>query len=576
MKKIHPLFWISILVNAGALLTLFLLFFEIYGFIFLCDIAAQLCLSTVFSGTGICKKKNAAYYFLCVLSRGVPFILNFIIYAERKNAVSLSAGLMAVLGAYALAVLALLYVWFFFNIKYFLIVVAVNCLLSLVILALKRDAHCKIFWISAIFVLPGMGALLYLFSSGKIYFGVFRARCKKFDRLHTKYFTDKNEMRGGIALLGQDGSAAKSAGESGKEAAPLRYFTSGGLFFADVLQSLQAAKEYIYLEFFIYDEGGLADDIFGILNKKAVEGVKVYVIYDDFGGCECYYSGRFKRAREAGVRFCPFNTMPPFLNPNINYRDHRKIVVVDGLTAYTGGVNVGDEYLESARSFGYWKDCGAKTEGAAAADFAYLFERTWFALSKERIGGPQKAQKEAERGCVVFGGGLEYGRNALGDIYLNLIGGAESRIALLTPYFMPGAKITGALAAAAERGVDVTVYLPYIPDKFYVHLVSRLNGERLLKHGVKVKYTYPGFLHSKVLLCDKTACVGTANFDYRSLYMQQECGVISADSGFVSEIESDVAALTADCIEAGDGHSLFKNKFRTFLAYLYGLISYLF
>ena len=556
-------------LQVAVLLTLFALLPEIYGFIFLSWIAAQMCLSVIFSNAAPLGKSHPLYLILCAFSCWFPFFLQFIVLAERKNIISRSVALKVLLGVYALLVCGLMDVWLCLHLRFFAWLSVANGILTLAILLRKREVHGKIFWIILIFALPGTGMLLYLFSCRGIYFFTFRARCRRFDR------ENGNLLKDGETACTEEISALLQPPDPSRE--PLscpQYFCTGAALFEDVLQKLQAAEKFIYLEFFIYGEGELTDKLFGILDGKAAEGVDVYVIYDELGGIECLNSKRFAASARAGVRLCAFNPLTPFLNPNMNFRDHRKIVVIDGKTAYTGGINLADEYAAPQHVRGAWKDCGVRL-GHGAEDMAYLFERTWFALTGEKLSF-RLPKVRGDAPCITFGDGLEYRKNVCKEVYLNLIRGAQQRLKIMTPYFMPGRQIVKALAEAAGRGVDVTLCLPYVPDRFYVHLVTRLNAEKCLKYGIKVKYMHSGFLHSKVVLCDDTVCICTANFDYRSLYMQQECGIVSNDGTFLGEVNEDFTRLEEDCIIADDTNRLSKHKFKTCLAYLYNLIAYWF
>lgn len=563
----HPLFWVSIVFHVGALLALFVALPQICGYIYFLWIAAQALLSIVLVNTGLAQKKNFLYFVLSILGCGFAFILQFIVYTGRKNIVTGSVLLRVILGVYALIVCGLPAVWLFCNLRYLILTMAANGILVLWILLQKKDAHYKIFWILFLFALPGTGLFLYVFSCKELYFFTFWSRCKAFDK---KNGAEKRNVAydGKMVHLAPDDSCEPSSG--------LRYFSSGKVFFADVICKLRGAKKYIYIELFIYDEGDLAEEIFGILHEKAAHGVDVYVIYDELGGYECVRNKRFKAATKAGMHLCAFNPVPPFVNLNINYRGHRKIIAIDGETAYTGGINLADEYIGVKHTHKQWKDCGVRMDGAAANGLINLFERTWFALTKEDLGHSTAMGVQDRGACMVFGDGVEYPDHICKEVYLRLINGAQHHIKIMTPYYMPGQEIEKALIHAVQRNVEVTIYLPSVPDKFYVHLVSRLNAEKCLKKGIHVQFMRAGFLHSKILLCDDTVCLSTANFDYRSLFLQEECGMISNDREFVREVDEDFVTLQEGSIIADEKNTLFKNKFETFAAHLYDMISYWF
>jgi len=350
------------------------------------------------------------------------------------------------------------------------------------------------------------------------------------------------------------------------------YHASGEEHFASILEELRKAERYIFLESFIIEEGYMWGKILEILIAKAEAGVDVRVLYD--GMCESsqlpmYY---YKRLRLYGIKAKAFAPIRPIMSSHYNYRDHRKILVIDGRVAYTGGINMADEYIGKVIRFGVWKDAGLKVSGEAVKSYTLMFLQMWNiderTLSWEPLLNPDGTVAETaeeapepatdgektpdENGYVIPYSDCPIDDYKVGKtVYLDIINRAERYVHIMTPYLILDNEIENALKFAAQRGVEVKLILPGIPDKKYVYALSKSYYTVLLDAGVKIYEYIPGFVHSKVFASDDCkAVVGSINLDYRSLYHHYECATyIYRATETIARIEEDFAKTLPECRE---------------------------
>ncbi len=318
----------------------------------------------------------------------------------------------------------------------------------------------------------------------------------------------------------------------------VRYFSTGREMYESLLRDLSRAKERIYLEYYIIASGVFWNDVYAAIKERAACGVDVRLIYDDFG---CLFTRRRAFVREAeaqGVKTARFR--PLRVGKNAGKRDHRKIAVVDG-AVYTGGINLADEYIGETIRFGHWKDTAVRAEGDVSDDFAELFLRTYCAIRRDTM--PALPRKHADMppshcNCVAVSDGAN-GEERTGAVLLPfLVSRAREKIYLFTPYLAPDAALVSALAFAAKRGADVRLMIPHIPDKKWVFFLTRSYADSLASAGVQVREYGAGFLHAKCALFDRTAFVSSYNLDFRSLYLQAECGLVFG-GGAAEDVERD-------------------------------------
>ena len=329
------------------------------------------------------------------------------------------------------------------------------------------------------------------------------------------------------------------------------YFPSGEAKFAELLRQLETARSYIFLEYFIVDEGLMWGRILEILARKAAQGVDVRVMYD--GTCEFSTLPRdYPRRLEAlGIQCKVFAPVTPFVSTHYNYRDHRKILVIDGCTGFTGGVNLADEYINHIQKYGCWKDAAVMLQGEGVRTLTALFLQMWSIQRQPEFAQfltrPIPAMQAA--GFVIPYGDCPLDGERVGEmVYIDLLNRARRSVHIITPYLILDGELETALRFAAERGVDVHLILPGKPDKWFAYALAKTHYLPLLSSGVKISEWEPGFTHAKVMIMDgKEAVVGTINLDYRSLYHHFENAVWMRGVDCLPRIEADFQDTLAQC-----------------------------
>lgn len=327
------------------------------------------------------------------------------------------------------------------------------------------------------------------------------------------------------------------------------YFSSGESVFPRILEDIDRAKKYIFLEFFILEPGVMFDTVVDHLEKKAKEGVHVRLIYDDVGCNQTLPRKYYRKLQAKGIHCACFNPLSPLLSTFMNNRDHRKILSIDGMIAYTGGINLADEYINEIKRFGYWKDAAIRVTGEAAWSFTVMFLEMWQYIVKgsaeyERFIPDKKEYQELSPHTGGFlqpfcDSPLEH-EDVGENVYLNMIYQANQYVYIFTPYLIISWEMIKALVNAAKCGVDVRIVTPGIPDKKTVYWLTQSNYEVLIRGGVKIYRFTPGFIHSKCLVSDdKYAVVGSINFDFRSFYLHFECGVFLSQAKAVMSVKED-------------------------------------
>jgi cardiolipin synthase len=340
-----------------------------------------------------------------------------------------------------------------------------------------------------------------------------------------------------------------------------KYFRSGEEMFPAMLAELEKAEHFIFLEYFIIEEGRFWGAILDVLAKKAAAGVDVRVIYDDMGCVGKLPTGYNLKLESMGIKCTAFNPFVPFISVVMNNRDHRKILVIDGHTAFTGGINLADEYINAKSPYGYWKDTGVMLHGKATWNFTYMFLQMWNVLrgTKEDfdVYRPERYHTESFEGKGFV---QPFSDNPLDDepisqnVYIDIISQAEKYVYICTPYLVPDDEMKNALIRAAKRGVDVRLITPGIPDKKVIYRLTRSYYPALIEGGVKIYEYTPGFVHAKSIVCDdRITLVGTINMDFRSLYLHFECGVLMTGTGAALAVRDDNLAMMEKCrkIEKG-------------------------
>ena len=332
------------------------------------------------------------------------------------------------------------------------------------------------------------------------------------------------------------------------------YYPLGDDVFQEILDQLERAERFIFLEYFIIEEGYMWGRVLRILEEKVRQGVEVRVLYD--GTCAvALLPYDYPRQLEAiGIRCRMFAPLRPMVSTHYNNRDHRKILVVDGKVAFTGGINLADEYINRKVRYGHWKDNAILVRGEAVRSFTLMFLQMWNTAERklEDFTPYLKVFPAEGRGLFIPYGSCPYDADRLAEmVYMDLINRARRYVHIMTPYLVIDNEMATALAFAAKRGVEVSLILPHIPDKKYMFALAKTYYPQLLEAGVRIFEYTPGFVHAKILVSDSCrAVVGTINFDYRSLYLHFECGVYMEDAPAVEQVEQDFLDTLTRCQEA--------------------------
>lgn len=354
----------------------------------------------------------------------------------------------------------------------------------------------------------------------------------------------------------------------------ITYYDYGEKFYPELLKELNKAEKFIFLEYFIINKGQMWDGILKILKEKASQGVEVRILYDDMGSIAMLSTKYPNELKKMGIKCIPFNKVSPFKGIFMNNRDHRKMTIIDGKVAFSGGVNLSDEYININSKLGIWKDNGIKIEGDAIWNLTIMFLTMWNANIKEDkdILKFKYEFKNTEKidGYVVPYGVAPLHEDLIGeDVYINIINSAKKYLYIMTPYLIIDTDMTNALIRAAKRGVDVKIIVPGIPDKKIVYTQTSSFFELLSNGGVKIYKFTKGFVHSKVYVSDdKRAVVGTINMDYRSLYLHFENGIYMENVKEIKDVKKDMDETLKDCKKLNDKDiksSIFKSIWQSIL-----------
>ena len=438
-------------------------------------------------------------------------------------------------------------------------VVIFTVFMVLYLLNSSMDPTAKITWLVTVMLLPVFGALLFLYTQKN--FG-HRTLQKRYAQLNeeTEHSLEQDPAIEQALEQADPGAAALSRYVRRSGCYPVydhtavTYFPLGEDKFREMLIQLEQAEHFIFLEYFIVDEGEMWGKILEILARKVQEGVEVRMLYD--GTCELSTLPHDypQRLQKLGIQCKMFAPVKPFVSTHYNYRDHRKILVIDGKVAFNGGINLADEYINAFEKHGHWKDTAVMVRGEAARSFTRMFLHMWYLDEKEADFGPYlnvEIPAEPENGFVMPYGDCPLDDDKVGEqVYMDMLNRAHRYVHIMTPYLILDGELENALKYAAERGVDVRIMLPGVPDKYVPFALALTHYKSLLKSGVKIYEYTPGFVHAKVFVCDdQEAVVGTINLDYRSLYHHFECGTYLWGTDCIPAIAEDFEQTQAKCRE---------------------------
>ncbi len=453
----------------------------------------------------------------------------------------------------------------------------------------ENNASFKIAWIIPVLVIPVFGTVLYIYIN-------LQPGTK---RIHKKLTKIEDEIRPYLAQNEETVQELQeqSAGEKGiadylyhadnypvYAGCKMKYYPIGEAKFADMIEQLKCAEHFIFMEYFIVAKSYMWNTILEILKEKAAQGVEVRMMYDGMCSLALLPYGYYKDLEKMGIQSIPFSQIRPVLSTYQNNRDHRKILIIDGKTVFTGGINLADEYINRIDRFGHWKDTAVMIQGKAVKSFTLLFLKMWHvakgkdSIPEEEIQkytvsvwenaqtGDMCTDMESMRNTAMqntqdkklHAGGyvIPYGDDPYGDerigkqVYIDILNRARKYVHIMTPYLILDDEMITALRYCAKRGVETVIIMPHIPDKIYAYLLARTYYKQLLKYGVKIYEYTPGFVHAKVFVSDDIrGCVGTINLDFRSLYLHFECGAYMYSNDVLHDVEQDFKETLKQCQE---------------------------
>lgn len=442
------------------------------------------------------------------------------------------------------------------------ILTIISSLVALHVVAKHDKGAYKLTWVFLILLFPVFGGLFYLLFK-------FQSSTKKF----SKQLDTINDKSKELFLLPNTLSIEKK--DTLKEYEPLvnylqdfayfpvynhtesSFIPSGEEMLKYLLMELRKAKKYIFLEYFIIKEGFMWDSILEILKEKVKEGVEVRIIYDDMGCFLLLPNNYSKKLEEYGIKCVVFNKFKPFLTAVQNNRDHRKIVIIDGKVAFTGGINLSDEYINAYERFGHWKDSGIMLKGEAAWSFTLMFLQLWSICKKENDNfldfypwDNNKCSNKTDGYIQPYADSPMDKENIGEHVYLHIINRAKKYLYINSPYLIIDDSMVSALKLAAKSGVDVRITVPHKWDKRLIHFTTRSYYRDLIKSGVKIYEYSKGFIHSKSFISDdKVATIGTTNLDFRSLYLHFECGACIYEAKCIEDMKRDFENTLDICKE---------------------------
>ena len=432
-----------------------------------------------------------------------------------------------------------------------------SIVIILAIIKNSRHLSSDMIWILLISAFPVPGTALYILVGANLLSSeTFRNLIISSIDARKYYLQDPDvltEMKeSAMDYRGQFSYISQSAGYPFYRNRQFEYYPTGEAGYPVMLEEMKKAKKFIFLEYFIIEEGKMWNSFLEIMKQKAAEGVDVRVMYDDVGSFFTLSAEYAEQLEKAGIKCVPFNRINPVIGIIMNHRDHRKILVIDGKVAFSGGINLADEYINIKKRFGYWKDNVTMTRGEAVWSYTVMFLTHWNALRKTDddftvFKADYDGEAEKYDGYIA-----PYGENPFDEekpaqnIYMGILNQANDYCYIFTPYLIIDTELENALILASKHRVDVRIVTPGIPDKKLIFQITRSYYRQLIEGGIKIYEYTPGFIHSKVFVSDdRIATVGTVNLDYRSLYLHFENGTYIYGSEKVLDIKKDCEEVFA-------------------------------
>lgn len=424
----------------------------------------------------------------------------------------------------------------------------------------RSNPMIKLAWIVPVLLLPVVGVLFYVFVQMQLGTKLIARRLRELSEETKVHLKQDEEV---VVHLAKEDEQIRNlahymsnrAGYPIYENSQVTYLSIGEKKFDMLLKELKKAKHFIFMEYFIVEEGYMWNSVLEILKEKAKEGVEIRFMYDGMCAISMLPYRYPKKLQKMGIKCKMFAPIRPILSTSQNNRDHRKVVVIDGNVAFTGGINLGDEYINQKLRFGHWKDTAVMVKGEAVRSFLIMFLQMWNITEKigenyeQYLKYVREQDKVESDGFVMPYGDSPFDRENTGEeVYMNIIHRAKRYVHIMTPYLILDNEMLRSLMFAAKSGVDVKIIMPHIPDKWYAFVLAKTYYEELIEAGVKIYEYIPGFVHAKVFVCDDVeAVVGTINLDFRSLYLNFEDAVYFYKNSEIEEIEKDYGATLEKC-----------------------------
>jgi len=423
----------------------------------------------------------------------------------------------------------------------------------------RTEETYKVFWILFIMAVPLAGTMTYLLYGDK---RTSRPIARKIQDSAKRINMPKDKhMELYKEMEKEDLRLAKTAEYISKQTRfPIEvnedatYYPLGELMWKDMLEEMKKAEKYIYLEYFIIHDGEMWRAMRDIMEEKVKEGVDVRLIYDDFGSLTTFSDTDTNYLTKIGVKWICFNELK-FISGTLNNRSHRKILIIDGKTAFSGGINLADEYINKIDIYGHWKDIGFRIKGRAVGNYVYMFMEFWNAYHKDRIDvevlKEVPARSGKQDGLVLSYYDAPFNTDPISNnFFIEMLGNATNYAWFYTPYLILGDALMDAFERAAKRGVDIRIIMPGIPDKKIIFRLSRSYYKPLLDAGVKIYEYIPGFVHAKAAIFDDKVCsIGSVNLDYRSLFLHFENYSVFWNSSILEDLKKDFLNTQSECRE---------------------------
>ena len=417
----------------------------------------------------------------------------------------------------------------------------------------------KLSWILCVMAVPVVGTIFYIYVHLQLETRFVQNRLAAL-RMETEPYMDQDQKITDALWEGKSANAQLSYYLSHQLGFPTyrnteaEYFPVGEAKFTSMIKELEKAEKFIFMEYFIVEEGIMWNTILEILKRKAAEGVEVRFMYDGMCAFDLLPYSYPKKLQKYGINCKMSNKIRPFVSTIQNNRDHRKICVIDGQVGYVGGVNLADEYINEKERFGHWKDTAVLLRGDAVQSLTMIFLQMWDVDMRgvEPYGKylTKKADTLNEKlGYVIPYADSPFDHENVGEeVYFHILNHAKKYVHIMTPYLILDNEMLTTLIRAAKSGIEVIIIMPHIPDKWYAFAVAKTYYKELIEGGVQIYEYTPGFVHAKIFVSDDdTATVGSINLDFRSLYLHFENGVFIYDNPEVQKVEEDFQNTLAKC-----------------------------